>query len=37
MFLIPIAAALTVTATKAGLIEAGIAAGTILYNVCKED
>ena len=31
------AAALAVTATKAGLEAACIAAGTIIYNICKED
>ena len=37
MILLPIATALTVTATKGGLIKAGIAAGTIIYNVCKDE
>lgn len=36
MFFIP-AAALAVTVTKAGLIHAGLTAGTIIYKVCKKD
>ena len=31
------ATTLAVTATKAGLEAALVAAGTIIYNICKED
>ena len=37
MVLLPIVTAVAVTATKGGLIKAGIAAGTIIYNVCKDE
>ena len=37
MFLLPIATAVAVTVTKGGLVKAGIAAGTIIYNVCKKE
>ncbi len=37
MVLLPIVTTLAVIVTKGGLIKAGIAAGTIIYNVCKED
>ena len=37
MVLLPIVTTLAVTATKGGLIKAVIAAGTIIYNVCKDE